>query len=390
MKKMLRLSNTKHIEISVPTPPSNRNNVDYQELQKIKWQDYSIDSVFLNLPHHATQLKNYFTEFTNINPTFFGFTHFRDYLDIMQRQSLFRMHAIGILDMDVCYFNSNSKKDHFIEQASRVFNVNVIRKLNQIITVFPREILPSKIEEVSIFDHDPLRIIVFNHKPELEKSFPLFCAAIEELWIKRKDFRVWVPFYTKRRAPFEWMITDIPKATKKEYYYGLGRCCLGVSPKQIGGNWTTSTADGLLSGLPYIVYDDQNYKQLNPRADIYKNRRQLNKLISFYLDNVEYRNKKVEEGLSYIHENFMLEEISQNISAQINSQYNSQKKIISAISRQIVSLIKEEKSITHRVLLKKMHWDSSVKFNGYRRYILDDKQIDEEPGNWKSIYTNIE
>jgi hypothetical protein len=37
-----------------------------------------------------------------------------------------------------------------------------------------------------------------------------------------------------------------------------------------------------------------------------------------------------------------------------------------------------------------MDWDSSIKFNGYRRYILDDKQIIEESGNWKSIYINVE
>ena len=150
-----------------------------------------------------------------------------------------------------------------------------------------------------------------------------------------------------------------------------------------------STADGLLSGLPYIFYDDQAYKQLNPGADIYKNRRQLNKLISFYLDNSEYRNKKVKEGLSYVHDNFMFEEITRDISGQIDFQYQSQKKIISATARQLAALIKTEKSITQRSLLKKLDWESFIKFNGYRRYILDDKQITEKSGTWRSIYIKV-
>ena len=389
IKKMLRLPNTKHIDIISSTSITNKSNLNYQELKKVKWQDYAIDIVFLNFPELTTHLKTYFMDCSNFNPSFFGFTHFYDYPNLMQNQGLFRMNMVGFLDMDVCYMNSQSEKDQLIEQGGKIFNINIIRKLNTTIKVFSTPVLPMKTEDTTVFDHDPLRIIVFNHEPDRENSFPLFCASIEELWMKRKDFRVWVPFYKKRRVPFEWMITDIPKETKKEYYYGLGRCCVGVSPKQKGGNWTISTADGLLSGLPYIVYDDKDYKKLNPGVDVYKNRRQLNKLISFYLDNSEYRNKKVKEGLSYVHDNFMFEEITRDISTQIDFQYQSQQKIISATARQVAAFIKSEKSITHRRLLKKMGWDASVKFSGYRRYILDDKQIIEEPGNWKSVYTLI-
>ena len=74
-----------------------------------------------------------------------------------------------------------------------------------------------------------------------------------------------MPFYEKRRTPFEWMITDIPKETPDKYYYGLRRCCVGISPRQLNGDWVVSTATGLLSGLPYIVYDDPVYKNLVQR-----------------------------------------------------------------------------------------------------------------------------
>ena len=80
--------------------------------------------------------------------------------------------------MKVCYINSKAEKDHLLELAGRTFNVNIIRKLNNILKIFPKPILPISENDTSSFDIDPLRIIVFNHQPNLEKSFPLFCAAI--------------------------------------------------------------------------------------------------------------------------------------------------------------------------------------------------------------------
>ena len=182
------------------------------------------------------------------------------------------------------------------------------------------------------------------------------------------------------------MITDIPKETPDKYYYGLRRCCVGISPRQLNGDWVVSTATGLLSGLPYIVYDDPVYKKLSPEIDTYKNRRQLNKLISFYLDNTEYRNKKVKDSLKNVHNSFMLNEITNSISKQVDSIFEGQKKIVSVTARKLSLLIKSESSISQRRLLNRLGWDNSRKFNGYRKYLLDDKQIIEEPDNWKSIY----
>ena len=386
IKKYLNFKNTKHIHLVTSPLPRDLSNLNYSELKKIKWMDYAIDAVFVNYPQHASNLKKYFLNQTKFEPSFVGFNHFHDFPDILKQKSVLRLSLVGILDMKVCYINSKAEKDHLLELAGRTFNVNIIRKLNNILKIFPKPILPISENDTSSFDIDPLRIIVFNHQPNLEKSFPLFCAAIEELWMKRKDFRVWVPFYEKRRTPFEWMITDIPKETPDKYYYGLRRCCVGISPRQLNGDWVVSTATGLLSGLPYIVYDDPVYKKLSPEIDTYKNRRQLNKLISFYLDNTEYRNKKVKDSLKNVHNSFMLNEITNSISKQVDSIFEGQKKIVSVTARKLSLLIKSESSISQRRLLNRLGWDNSRKFNGYRKYLLDDKQIIEEPDNWKSIY----
>ena len=386
IKRMFRLKNVKKLSLL-----ANKNyhidlGVNFSEMKKISWRDYSIDVVITNLPEQNIYLKKYFSQFTNINPVFISFFNWHDSQVNFNESDTEILNITSCLMIDRCFVNTLTQKDVIIEKTVKRYNVNTVRKINERVKVFSYPCFPIESENYSNFDSSPLRIIVFNHKPENEKSFPLFCASIEELWMKRKDFRVWVPNYQKRRIPFEWMITDIPHNTVKDYHYGLKRCYIGVAPRQVKANWNISTLDGLLCGLPYILYDSDYYKHLNPNADRYKNRRQLNKHLEFYLDNIDYRNKKAKEALSFVHDNFLFSCVVKEISKDIVKLYGSQKILISSKSREISELIKKEKRISQREILRRLGWDAKTKFNQYRNYLLSDKNIKEEKNNWKSIY----
>ena len=386
IKKMFRMKNIKQISLLANKSYHIDTSLNFSEMKKISWRDYSIDIVLSNLPEQNIYLRKYFSQFTNISPVFISFFNRNDFLGNFRKEETETIIITSFLESERCYVNNLTEKDALIEKTVKRFNVNNVRKINEKIKVFSYPSLPIEPDNYSNFDSSPLRIIVFNHKPENERSFPLFCASIEELWMKRKDFRVWVPNYQKRRVPFEWMITDIPSTTTQDYYYGLKRCYIGVAPRQTQANWKISTVDGLLCGLPYILYDSDYYKYLNPNADRYKNRRQLNKHLEFYLDNIDYRNNKAKEALSYVHDNFLFSSVVKEISGDMAMLYGNQKKIISSKSREISELIKKEKRISQREILKKTGWDTETKFNQYRSYLLSDKNITEEKDNWKSIY----
>ena len=386
IKRMFRLKNVKQLSLLANKNYHIETGLNFLEMKKISWRDYSIDIVMTNLPEQNVYLRKYFSQFTNINPVFISFFNWHDFPVNFNENDTGIVNLTSFLMMDRCFVNTLIDKDTLIEKTVKLFNVNTVRKINEKIKVFSYPSLPIESKNYSNFDSSPLRIIVFNHKPENERSFPLFCASIEELWMKRKDFRVWVPNYQKRRVPFEWMMTDIPINTVQDYYYGLKRCYIGVSPRQIQANWKISTVDGLLCGLPYILYDSDYYKHLNPNADRYKNRRQLNKHLEFYLDNIDYRNNKAKEALSYVHDNFLFSSVVKEISKDIDRLYANQKKLISSKSRDICELIKKEKRISQREILRRTGWDAKTKFNQYRIYLLSDKNIKEEKDNWKSIY----
>ena len=53
-------------------------------------------------------------------------------------------------------------------------------------------------DQIRSMENNYLRMIVFNHRPNLEKTFPEFTKAMSKLWKRRQDFRVWIPYYPKK------------------------------------------------------------------------------------------------------------------------------------------------------------------------------------------------
>ena len=112
----------------------------------------------------------------------------------------------------------------------------------------------------------------------------------------------------------------------------------------------------------------------------------MNKHLEFYLDNIDYRNNKAKEALSYAHGNFLFSSVVGEISTDLVMLYDNQRKIISSKAREISELVKKERRISQREILRREGWDAETKFNPYRGYLLSDKNITEDKDNWKSVY----
>ena len=67
----------------------------------------------------------------------------------------------------------------------------------------------------------------------------------------RKDFKVWVPLLDKPNR--DYVITD--KGDKQWYYNKLKTCYVGFSPNQKYGGWSVATTDGMMNGVPYVMYN---------------------------------------------------------------------------------------------------------------------------------------
>ena len=389
IKELLNTSNIRFLEVPFPLPPSHRYHFDIIELsKKLQWKDYSIDVVFTNLPEMATNLKTLFYDNTNLTPKVMGFSHWDDNPLKLGHGAADREKLLGIMEMDAYYFNTDRERRTALDSARKIFNRITVTHLSEKMHTLRVPIRYS--EQVRSMDNNYLRMIVFNHRPNAEKTFSGFVKAMNRLWVKRQDFRVWIPYYPKKHRHYDWLFTEVPITNIDKYYYGLRRSYFGVSPAQKFGNWSSSTADGLLNGVPYIMFDAEYYRDLNPNADFYKNQTELLELANLYLDDEDYRNDKVHESLKPVYNSLILEENIREFSDKINELYSSHRSMKNEITRDMIRIIKMERKITQRELMKKLarrwDWDKNIKFNGYRKSILADRSIYEAPEKWKTEY----
>ena len=180
-----------------------------------------------------------------------------------------------------------------LEQAKDTFNDNVIQKLHNILTVQHLGVDEDDICGLEDIKQDREKIIVFNHRPDTYKNFEPFMKIMDELWKIRQDFKVWIPLLGKPNR--DYVITD--KFDKKGYYDFLKKCWVGFSPKQTYGGWSVATTDGMMSGVPYIMYNDTYYEELQPQGEFFDNDHDAVMLLNTYLDDRQYRD---EMGLSAV------------------------------------------------------------------------------------------
>ena len=138
---------------------------------------------------------------------------------------------------------------------------------------------------------------------------------MDKLYEERKDFKVWVPLLGKSNR--DYIITD--KGDKQFYYNKLKSCCVGFSPKQDYGGWSVATTDGMMNGVPYIMFDEIYYQELNDEADFFRSDVVAIDLLNKYLNNTEYRNEMAEQALNHIKDNLVYKDEVIKMSKYIDS-----------------------------------------------------------------------
>ncbi len=287
--------------------------------------------------------------------------------------------------MDKCFLNTEDQKQMVLKNASIYFNGDILKTLYNKLEVFPPPIVPHTIKsDLKPDEYEP--IIVFNHRPNKEKSFNQFIKSVKRLRNSRQDFKVWIPLL-KDSSPVlkeDWIFNG-HNETKEKYFKNLQRCCVGISPKQDYGGWSISTTDGNQLGVPYVMYDSDNYKELNEGADFFKTDDDLIKLFNKYLDKKDHRKKMSEQAVENLITNHNFNEKIKRFSALIDRMMLNKKSIISTKSIEMISHIKEKSPITHRDLMTYLKWGLSIKFDKYRKTLLKTKHI-RELKNWRTIY----
>jgi hypothetical protein len=365
-------------------PPTMRSNFNVKNIKNIINEASDIDVVMSHLPEHTHALKNTMYNVTQHIPPVFGYCHWFDLKDVVAwNKDSFLQNITGLLEYERCYLNTQHQKDLVINQAKETFNDKTIEKLNNILTVQHLGVNTGDI--ISEINESPEKIIVFNHRPDTYKHFKQFIALTDKLWETRKDFKVWVPLLDKSNR--DYVITD--KGDKQWYYNKLKECCVGFSPKQTYGGWSVATTDGMMNGVPYIMYNDTYYKELNPNADFFTTDDDALKLFNDYLDDTDIRNARAKESLEHLHKNLIYKDKMVDMNDYMNDLLSKQKVMGNSEKlKEIIGWIKDNKSMTKKEIMSKLGWGRGIKWTPYRRALMNHPNIYDENNseptyNWK-------
>ena len=202
----------------------------------------------------------------------------------------------------------------------------------------------------------------------------------------------------KLTREYRW-ITVGRDSNKRELLDKMRTCCVGISPKGGNVNLYNSTIEGNSCGVPFIMFDEPFYKDVNYDADFYKTRKGLISYLNKYLDESDYRNQMAGQAIGNLITKHNMNRKVNVINKRINSLLKSVRPIRSKKTNEIIQIIKQKKRISHRELLgtNYLNWNSETKFDGYRKAILNSKGITEEKKiskskkySWKSYYQYFE
>ena len=398
-KKRLSFPNTHFIEIEIPRQPLNRIHFNVQELhRKIKTREYAIDLVFNHQPELNNQYKIFFEQMKNFNPPTIGYSHFFEFENVGWKGS-FTSGITGILDMEICYLNTEHQKQLVLEEIKKTFNKDVYQKIDEKLKVFPPMIVPNNIRTSKDGTYE--KTIVWNHRTDRTKSFMGFQMAIFELRKQRQDFKVWIPLLEKSHplSKVDYVLVGLNE-TKRKYLETLRKCCVGVNGEQTYGGWSIATTDGNMCGVPYIQYDADYYRELNEGSDFYKDKDELIQLLNEYLDKPSYRNQMAKQTIENLILKVNLEKKIKSVSRKIDATINKVRIKNTPKSKELIKIIKKEKTIEQSKLFSTNYGNvgGQLKFDGYRKKILSDKKITEvslsdktgirggKRYEWKSIY----
>ena len=368
----LNFDNATQYVVPVPTyPPTMRSHFDVPKIKEILSRDLDFDLVMTHLPEHTHALKNVMYNITHHEPKFFGYSHWFDVKNVVEwSKDSFLQNITGLLEYERCYLNTQYQKELVINQASETFNEDTILKLHEILT--PQHLGVDSKDIIDDTSDDYEKLIVFNHRPDTYKHFKEFIKVTDELYKQRQDFKVWVPLLGNSNR--DYVITD--KGDKQWYYKQLQKCCVGFSPKQTYGGWSVATTDGMMNGVPYIMYDDTYYHELYRGGKFFTKDDEALELLNRFLDDKEFRKDEAQKGLNWLNTHLIYKDEMINMSEYMDNLINDTRAVGETDKfKEIVSWIESAGKLSKQEIIDKLGWGRGIKWTPYRRALMNHPNI---------------
>ena len=357
-------------------PPTMRSNFRVDVVREMMDNSVDFDLVMSHLPEHTHQLTSTLYNVTHHVPPVMGYCHWFDLEQVVAwPKDSFLQNITGLLEYDRCYVNTQHQKGMVLDQAGDTLNTKTVDRLDNILTVQHLGVnAKDVVEEVTKAATLETKTIVFNHRPDTYKHFKEFMAVCDRLWETRQDFKVWIPLLDKPNREY----VSTAKFDKEGYYKELESCYVGFSPKQDYGGWSVSTTDGMMRGVPYLMYDAGYYHELNQWGDFFRDDDEAFTKLGKYLDDPNLRDAEAKKALGTVSATLVYRDEMVAMSRYM-SELLARQKVMgdSAKFKEIVEYIRLHGEVRKVDLMRWLRWGRGIKWSPYRRALLNHPNIFE-------------
>ena len=357
-------------------PPVMRSHFDTFTFQKMVGPTVDIDLVMSHLPEHTHAITNVLYNATHHIPPVFGYCHWFDLKAVVAWQKgSFLQNVLGLLDYDKCYINTQAQRSMVLDEIEKNTPFGMGDVWEKVANVLDVQYLG--VDEKDVVEkpnYNPEKVIVFNHRPDTYKHFDEFMEVMDTVREIRQDFTVWIPLLPKPNRP--WVTTE--KMSKQEYYKKLHNCYLGFAPQQDYKGWSVATIDGMMNGLPYLMYEDSYYKELHRTGLFFRDNTDAATMITMELGDLDSRNKMADNALKNVKTNLMYKDEIKKMSDYMDDLLLRKSKPVGHDSEKLKVIkkwIRDEGPITKGEIIKRLGWGRGIKWTPYRRALLNDPHI---------------
>ena len=304
--------------------------------------------------------------------------------------------------MDICGVNCQAQKELVIETSKELLNEVRTDQLRDILTP---QYLGSEDPIISKKKFEcKHKIIVWNHRVHNYKGWDFFKDCMNKLWEERQDFRLWVSFQKdsnpQRSGLNPEMLDETTTFERDDYYSKLSQSHFGVACNSKFKGWNVSATDALSVGLPYLLFDSGNFRELGEDSCLYfKTKKDLLYQMNTLLDNDSVHNKLKSLSLKRATElrwENQIPRFSNMFDTAVNKlmkdtfDFEMLIKIPPATTSltRIIEMIKSKKTIKKNDLFHKgnLNWSKRITFQKYRntlrKHYSDCVEVTKSGYNW--------
>lgn len=375
--KSLVLPNTEQRILPMPTYPNTmRTHFDSEAFLKlVNWRDEDYDVVYSHLPEHTAQISNVLNNSTNISPNIVGYCHWYETpANTAYEKTMLWSNVAGMLEMMECGVNSEWLKSFILSyliDGAEMISKSVYERLDKIIQ--PHYLGIDDVDMRWVDLNKPLKTnVIFNHRANEYTGWNWFVQAMDKMWERRQDFRVYTTL-TQIDRPWNQRV-DL--ARRDQYLEFLEACHFGVGCFEKYSAWSISTTDGLSRGTPYLLPDHLCYPEmLGPSYPMfYSDGSDFMKKFERLLDEDVLRSQAYSYLTGYLPHMVW--------PARVVKWFDGWDKVFTykrvgdtdALKR-IIDFIQANKSVAKRQITDHLNWGVNIKWSGYRNALRENPNI---------------